>query len=280
MMLWLLSLMAFAGPIHPVRAGETIESIALEVGDLELAPAIRELNGLQAGQQPVIGTLLELPEQAGVGQQAFLLSRDGTVRVTDGAGGSLPSEQYDPVPLGGQVCTGERSFATVRMATQCTSDGTQTDDIQLQPDTCIVVENLWSDADSRSTVVRVRTGSISIAENRDAAGSVTIVTPSGVTTGEDGGYRVTVEDEAARTEALTAPVAVQGAGVEVAVAAGQGARVRTGEAPSDPIDLLAPGQLIRPEDGQALQRADFGWTPVDGALGYRFEVGEIGRAHV
>jgi hypothetical protein len=31
---------------------------------------------------------------------------------------------------------------------------------------------------------------------------------------------------------------------------------------------------VRPEDGQALERADFGWTPVDGAFGYRFEVGD------
>jgi hypothetical protein len=89
-----------------------------------------------------------------------------------------------------------------------------------------------------------------------------------------GGYRVTVEDQAARAEALTATVALQGAGAEVAVAAGQGARVRTGEAPSDPVDLLLPGPLLRPEEVQVLQRVEFGWTSVDGALGYRFEVGD------
>ncbi|MEZ4323333.1 MAG: hypothetical protein R3F61_38065, partial [Myxococcota bacterium] len=95
---------------------------------------------------------------------------------------------------------------------------------------------------------------------------------SGVTTGTSGGYRVTIEPSAARTEALYADVAVSGAGSEVALAPGQGSRVSVGQAPSPPVDLLVTGALRKPPDATPLLRPSFGWDAVDTALGYRLEI--------
>lgn len=109
-----------------------------------------------------------------------------------------------------------------------------------------------------------------VSENR-AGGTVAVRTVSGSTTGSGGGFRVTVEEDATRSEALHAPVDVEAQGVTVALDAGQGSRTVQGEAPGAPVDLLAPGSPTRPEVDAMLIRADFAWTSVEGALGYRVE---------
>jgi len=264
---------AHAQDLHAVQSGDTVESIAEDLGEPSLAEAIRRDNGLARGEQPAVGTLLAVPlTDEAVAQEAFVLTLRGKATVAGVARPPQPVERFSPVRVGETLCTGPDSYATLRVATQCTTDGQRTDDLTLSPDTCVQVLGAVSDGARRTTAVRVRGGSLQVQSNTEGEGHVTVQAGDGQTTGARGGYRVTVEEQAMRTEALYAAVAVQGSGAQVDLGAGQGSRVREGEAPSPPIDLLAPGTPVKPGDGEALRRAAFTWTVAPDAFGYRFEV--------
>jgi hypothetical protein len=277
-MIWMLSLaLATSIPagtdLYAVRAGDTVQSIASALGDPSLADELRTRNGLADGQQPTVGTLIEVPLQpTSVPQDAFVLTLRGTATVGVASAPPQSVQRFDPVRTGSTLCTGADSYATLRVATQCTASGEHTDDLTLAPDTCVVVLGAVSDGDRRSTAVRVQRGSIQVQPNEGGQGHVTVQAGDGQTTGSEGGYRVTVEDDDMRTEALYAAVAIQGAGAQVDLDAGQGSRVVPGSAPSPPVDLLPPGTPLRPGDGEALRRAVFTWTVAPEAFGYRFEV--------
>mgnify|MGYP000135283706 CR=1 FL=1 len=200
---------------------------------------------------------------------AFVLHATGGLTASTETGFE-PLLRHDPIPLGSTVCTGSDARATLRLATQCSADGLRNDDVFLAPNTCVLLEEAHNDVDGRTTRLRVLQGELMVSENR-AGGTIAIRTDAGSTTGRGGGFRVTVEDDGMRSEALHAPVDVEAQGVTVALAAGQGSRTVHGEAPGAPVDLLAPGTPTRPDVDAMLIRADFAWTDVKGALGYRVE---------
>ncbi|MEZ4322696.1 MAG: hypothetical protein R3F61_34835, partial [Myxococcota bacterium] len=252
--MWILTVgVALAADVRPVRSGDTVESFAL--GDATVAADIRKRNGLAPGEQPRVGTLIELPPPDGPHgeQRAFLVSLAGTAYRRVKGGDPTNVEPFEALPTGSTVCTDPGSYATLRLASTCNDDGSLTDDVLLSADTCLTIDSAFSTESARSTVVTVTQGSIRVRES-EAGGHVTVVTPSGVTTGTAGGYRVTIEPSAARTEALYADVAVSGAGSEVALAPGQGSRVSVGQAPSPPVDLLVTGALRKPPDAPPLLR--------------------------
>lgn len=168
------------------------------------------------------------------------------------------------------VCTGADGLAALRLAS--TAVRGRHDDVYLLPGTCMTVERASSTPARRSSLLSVARGSISVRSSDDGPGTVTVRTPSGITTGDFGGFRVSVETGAARTEAVEQPVAVLGGGAEVQVSAGEGTRVRPGERPDAPTPLLRPGPLVAPLDQAALYRPDFQWVAVDRALAYRVEL--------
>ncbi|MEQ1570397.1 MAG: hypothetical protein ABMA64_32480 [Myxococcota bacterium] len=192
-----------------------------------------------------------------------------TGQVTAAWAGRIdPVAEGAEVPVGATLCTADGSFATVRLA--ATRAGGAHDEVTLFAGTCITVDRATADDTTRSSALSLSRGSLAV---RDAAagGEVAVATESGRTLGSEGGYRVTVEPGAARTEAVTGDVVVSGAGVEVPVPSGYGARVATGQAPSEPVALLMPANALWPADRAVLMRPDFGWEPVDRALGYRVE---------
>jgi hypothetical protein len=257
---------------HTARDGEKVESIAESWGVPDAADAIREASGLAPGAQPTPGDLLRvpLPEEAVHAHGGAVLSLSGTGTATDPSGASTPLEVALPLAEGTTVCTDADSYATVRLAVAY--EGYYHDDITLLSSTCVVVEAARATPERRSSLVSLRQGSLSVRATGANPGRVTVRTDAGITTGDGGGFRVTLEeDEAARTEALYSEVAVIGAGEEVAVPAGYGSRVRGGEVPSPPVKLLDPGTPTTPGDGAPLRRPDFRWRPVDGAFGYRVE---------
>ncbi len=270
--LWLAVATAQAHDVHVVRAGETLEDVVTAYGgDPELLRVLRELNALGPGEQPATGSLLKLP-----GPEDGFRVRVQQARVLSIAGsGTAQPPGRDPValetglwlPVGTTVCTDRDGFAAVRLAV--TTGTFLHDDISLLPETCLVVESAVSRSDQRSSVVEI----LSVRElDEGDAGRVTVRSTAGVTTGERGGYRVTFDDDEARTEALFQPVAVLAEGEEQVLEAGQGVITEQGEAPGEVVQLLQPGLLVRPRDGAALRRPDFTWEPVDRALGYRVEI--------
>jgi hypothetical protein len=200
---------------------------------------------------------------------AALSTIEGTGTAKIGASPPVPLDVGMDLPVGTQVCIEAASHATIRLAYDPVTF--RHDDVQLSPGTCLVIAATSVVKGARSSTVRVDQGSVSFRVIEDAPGAVTVITPSGVTEGQRGGFRVTIEDEASRTEALYEQVVVIGAGQELVVDAGFGSRVRAGQSPDPAVALLPAGTPIAPVAGPPLRRPEFEWTPVDRALGYRVE---------
>ncbi|MFK7928038.1 MAG: LysM peptidoglycan-binding domain-containing protein [Myxococcota bacterium] len=270
-MIALLALMlsASAAEQHVVRKGETIESIASSVGKPGAAAELRSLNGLADDAQPTAGTVINLPDLGGLQQPGQVLALVGTGTVTPPGGnrGNLAEGTF--LMVGTRVCTGEDSFATIRLTSvpNCADE----DDVTLLPKTCLTLEANHARADKRSSVVSLTSGSLAVRKSA-AGGNVAVRTASGLTTGADGGFRVAVEDASTRSEAVSGAVAVLAEGAEKEVPQGFGVRTPKGEAPGELVELLPPGTPVAPEADAQLIVPDFGWTPVERALGYRVEL--------
>ena len=206
---------------------------------------------------------------APVAPEGMVLSVSGDGRIERPGEEPMPLVAGEALPQGTLVCTESGSFATVRLA-QHVEFGAH-DDITLMAETCLVVASLASVLGDVQTEVDIERGSVSIRVPEHAHPPVIVRTVDGSAIGE-GGFRVHVESDASRTEALYAPVQVAGEGGSLRLAAGEGTRVRKGGAPDGPVKLLPPGTPVLPEDNDVLRRPDFSWRRVERALGYRVEV--------
>ena len=123
--------------------------------------------------------------------------------------------------------------------------------------------------------MRLGKGSVTV-QPTDAdsdGGLVAVETEDGLTAGRRGGFRVHKELDASRTEAISSPLSVFGGGVEQPLEAGQGSRVRAGQAPSTPVALALAGLSVTPLEGARLRRPDFTWEPTERVRAYRLEIG-------
>lgn len=269
----LLLLPLHAAEYRVVHLGDSVESIADTLGEPTLAAEIRALNRIEPAAQPAIGALLELPARPSepmLERSGMVITLRGEVEVALPESRVLVATAGLELPPGATVCTGADSYATIRLAK--VTQGLAHDDVNLLAETCLTLVSAVATTQERSSVIRVERGSVAVRAADHGHGTVVVETESGITAGQGGGFRVTREEGSTRTEALEAPVAVMGAGEQVDLRAGQGSRVRSGEAPSAPVDLLGPGSPVRPQLGEPLRRPDFVWTAVDGALGYRVEI--------
>ncbi|MFM2246655.1 MAG: hypothetical protein RL071_2729 [Pseudomonadota bacterium] len=259
------------GALAVVGAGEDLGAVAGRLG-VPVAALAAE-NDLPVDVSPPAGTLLRLPlrpgEQRGPGLVLALVGQ-ATARV--GAAPPAAVAEGDPVPLGALLCTEAESYLTVRMAWDAAGGGH--DDVNLLPGTCATLAAAHVQRGQRISVLRLQQGSVTVPAQRpgERGGAVTVETAAGASAAEAGGFRVHVEPEAARTEALGTPMVVYGAGVAQPLAAGEGSRTRVGAAPGRPVPLLVPGQLLRPAAGAELRRPELVWAPVDRALSYQVEL--------
>ncbi len=263
--------MAQAADARLMRFGDTVETVSRESG--VPVRTLRALNDLGPTEQPPVGSLLYLPTRPGRSVVPAALSAiegEGTAQL--GTAPAVPLEVGMDLPAGTRVCIDARSFATIRLAFD--PDTYLHDDILLLPSTCLTVTATAGGGGDRSSTVRVHQGSVTIRMS-DTVGSVHVLTPTGVATGDRGGFRVTIEEEASRAEALTQEMVVIGAGQELLLGAGFGTRVRTGEAPEPAVALLQSGTPVHPDAGASLRRPEFRWTEVDRALGYRVEFATV-----
>lgn len=270
LLLSLLVPLALATEHHVVRPGETVESIATTLGDPALAAQIRALNGLDPGAQPAVGVVLDLPGEESSVQEGLVLAVRGTGTATLPGAAAVPLKPQLVLPLGTRVCTDAESFASLRLARDTT--GYAHDDITLLPNTCLTVDGAAARPGHRSSLVNVTEGSVAVQGTPSKPGNVIVETPSGLATGDQGGFRVTLEPGATRAEALSAPISVLGGGQEVMLDVKEGTRVRSGQAPEAPRGLLSGGALFQPEDGAPLVWPDFRWATVPRALGYRVQI--------
>lgn len=276
MILLMLLNIAHAGGHHVVRPGETLESISIQEGLAGQAEELRRLNGIAPTAQAPVGTVLDLPDRPGEAESIALLRLlYGQVELTPEGSAPVQATQDDvgaELSVGTRVCTGPGSFATVKLAID--PNNGHHDDVNLMPDTCVVLDKVTSLPGARSSLLTVDGGSISVkaAGSKMTSGRVTVRTSDAVATSKQGGHRVHVEDGATRTEALHHPLVLTGGGKELVLNAGFGSRVKRGQGPSSPVPLLVPGAPLRPAPSAQLRVPDFEWTPVGGALGYVVEI--------
>lgn len=265
----LLSGLLWAAGHRVIHEGETIEQIARELG--YDAKELRALNALAARGAVPVGTVLQLPTEGVVrAQKARVLSVTGRGRITTPDGEVLELECGRWMEPGTTICTSVESYATIQLAKE--DAGAHFDDIRLSSSTCLTVVSAASGEGQRSSLVNLSEGSVQVDRPSDAGGLITVQTPVSLTTAEGGSFRVTLEEDAARTEALTENVVVMAAGAEVSLEAGEGSRVSRDTAPTAPVPLLDTGFLLKPDNDAALIRPDFAWTPVEAALGYRIQI--------
>ncbi|HMV68535.1 MAG TPA: LysM domain-containing protein [Myxococcota bacterium] len=261
---------ALAG-VHVVGAGETVESIAERLGAAGREVEVRRMNGLGPGEQPPIGTVLELPDDVALGvcQPSYLRAFSGQGSVLrPGAAAAEPLVRRATLPVGAVVCTGPGSFATVSLSIDLEGEGR--DDVTLMPETCVTVRGSYAVAGGRTSVLSLGQGELSVREA--PAGQVVVQTTAGVTLGDDGGFRVAREPASTRTEAVGAQVTTFAQGQQVQLPEGYGGRTREGEPPGPAVELPPAGHLVRPADGSVLVRPDFAWTVADNVLGYFVEI--------
>lgn len=268
-MMLLLAGLAHALDHHVLQEGETLATVAAD----ERVPlaALRSLNLIAPGQTPPIGTVLLLPGDDIEKAAGVVLTVSGPATATLPGEPAVRLVQMRALPSGTLVCTELDGYATLRLATATRTR--EHDEVTLLGGTCLTLDASWSHDTDHASVVSVRRGSVAVRAGGGGKGAVTVKTDAGVSTSDQGGFRVTVEDAgASRTEALDGPVAVTGAGKRVDLNTGFGTRVRRGEAPSAAAVLLAPGVPQYPSEKEPMRRPDFAWSAVDRALGYRIEI--------
>ncbi len=269
-MIALLLSLASAAEHHVVRTGDTLASVAEALGDPALAETVRTLNGLDASAPLVVGTVLHLPAPAHAEEEGgVVLHVRGGATARFVGGGEADLLPGLTLPLGTTVCTEDDSFATLRLTAE--RHGADHDEITLLEATCVVVAGSGATYGQRTALVNLEQGAVDVRLS-EASGQLAIATVDGVTAASDGGFRVAKEDDATRTEAVSAPVSVMGAGVEVELQVGQGSRVKAGEAPSSPVELPSAVVVAGPLEGEVLRVPSFAWEEVDRALGYRLEI--------
>ncbi|MEL6343526.1 MAG: FecR domain-containing protein [Myxococcota bacterium] len=270
LLMWMWVPFADAAGHRVLRSGESIESVAAEEGVDPVS--IRSINGLAADQTPPVGTILMLPETGTIeAQQAQVLTVTGGGRITLPEGEVVALRCGVRMEPGTVICTDVESFATIRLASA--RSGAVFDDIRMSGSTCLtLISTAAGDAAGRQSLVNLSEGSVQVDRAADDAGTITVQTPMSLTTARSGSFRVTMEEEAVRTEALTDNVVVMAEGEEVSLDAGEGSRVRSGDEPTAPVPLLDTGFLLKPDNDTPLLRPDFAWTPVEQALGYRIQI--------
>lgn len=276
-MTWLVVwTLADAAELRAIRQGDTIESIAEELGTADLAPVIRVLNRLKIDEQPEVGRLIDLPPSVvvpQVEQRAVVVSLHGKVTVAAPGRAARPARRFSPIDVGSEICTGELSFATVQLATACDGGEAAGDVAVLLADSCVEIRSLVASPLGLSSVIRLNRGSLIVPDVGHEKSSIAVQAADGVTIGP-GGFRSHVEvGDRARTEAVyQAVTVVSRAGEQQELAAGMGARIESGGAISEPVPLLRAGELRTPQVGEALRRPVFTWAPESEAFGYRVTV--------
>jgi hypothetical protein len=218
----------------------------------------------------MIGWLLAPAALAQVGPDEGVLTKLTGNATTTVGGVATAATRGSVVPIGATVCTQPDSYATVRLAASAAT--VDHHEVTLFSETCITMVRSEVGAAGRSSTLSLESGHLTVRPASISGGEVEIDTASGQTTGSSGGYRVAIEEGASRTEAVTGPVLVAAAGVELQLPSGFGSRVYTGQPPSAPVPLLVPSDALVPSDGAPLLRPEFEWGPVERALGYRLEV--------
>lgn len=270
---WLGVMMAFAGGSRVVLDGETVETIAADLGDEKFAKELRKHNGIAKEDQPKVGTVLRVPDGidgASCGP-SYVVSHHGKGTIVPPGSPPEPIRAFAPLVMGAKVCTQANSFARLHLATAV--DTAEHDTVTLMPNSCLTIRATHTFGGRRSAHVELQAGTISVA-NDEADAHLVVETDAGVTVGENGGYRVTVEKKggAMRTEAVSGGAVTTAQGVQVDLAAGYGNRTEKGEAPGEAVALPDPGQPIAPLHDAILRVPDFSWSPAPAAFGYIVEI--------
>lgn len=261
---------------YTVEEGETCTSIAKKIyGDAEAYHHIHEHNDLSdEGYACRAGTTLTLPvlsEKA----KAELRNRDGDVRARP------PEDKWNSIGVGAKLYESWRVNTLERSRAQLGFQDNS--ELQMTEHTLVVIYGASKDEARRSVSRRatVEKGRLKTRLADLAGGSVQVETPQSKATFKSGRGQVTVEDEESRVanhEGEPVSVTTPDGSGEVAVDAGQGTRVPSGQPPKPPRELPDTPTWTRESESVALTlqgaQAPVGatWTAVDSAQAYMVEV--------
>ncbi|WP_223646025.1 FecR domain-containing protein [Corallococcus sp. EGB] len=208
---------------------------------------------------------VERPSQAAV---ARLRTASGLVMASTGEGLPTPRLAGESLYAGELVATDDTGRAELALA-----DGSS---LFLSPRSAVRLGTLELTAErQRRVLLELVKGTVETQAAPGGAGSTFEVRTRGAVAGVRGTrFRVSQqEDGTSRVETLEGKVALGAEQGSVDVDAGFGSRVRPSQPPEAPRALLAAPALERPRGGAYPKAPSLVWKAVEGAKGYRVELG-------
>ncbi|MBB1487216.1 FecR domain-containing protein [Oceanospirillum sediminis] len=207
---------------------------------------------------------------------AEVVAMTGDVRVQrKDSNGSAALKMNDRLVLGDRLSTGDDSSITIRFA--------DTSELTLLQNSELIFDqlSLFGDSGMVDSKLRLSQGSAEarVKPRMDARARFEIHTPSAISAVRGTEFRSVYQEgsAAARVEVLTGGVAVAAEGVSQLVPAGFGTRVKQGEAPVQPKELLPPAEFM-PVANEIIQRNyNLQWQPLQGAQAYRVQISDTPR---
>lgn len=282
---WLVgaSLASAAPPAEPLpewrytlRPGDTL----IGVSQRYLArpadwPRVQQLNRIANPYRLVPGSPLRIP-LAWLRQTpapATVVAVSGSVRVVPSGAAERVLDTGELLGAGTRLEVAADSSATLRFA-----DGSV---LVVQPGTRLTLDtvSVYAGGGMADTRLRLQQGRVDVGANpaRTRGNRLQVITPSAVAAVRGTRFRVGADAAATRQETLEGEVALDAAGQQVAVRAGQGSVAEAGKPPSAPVALSpAPDLAALPARIDTLPLA-FDWPVLPGAAAWRTQIAPDAR---
>ena len=183
-----------------------------------------------------------------------------------------PLNLGDQLQLGDMITTGENSSVAVRFADDST--------VSLSQNAELIFDHMSAHEETGMVDSRLRLmkGTAETEVTRQLAGPARfeIHTPSAISAVRGTSFRTTYQqqEDAARVEVLHGGVAVQAKSVTELVEQGFGTKVKKGEAPIKPRELLPAPELARLPEVLTQINHNFRWQGHADSTAYRFQIAE------
>lgn len=264
--------------IYTVRPGDTIWDLSERYTTSVLNwKRLQRINGIPDGVDRRVppGTRLKFPLSLLKRQpaQAELARLSGQARILRADGRSEPAAEGQRLGSGDRLVTEAGASVLIRFADDSELLVLESSEVQMDS------LGAWGETGMVDTRMRLQGGQVDthVTPARGPGSRYEITTPAAVAAVRGTAFRVSAgegEDGKARmrSEVLEGVVGVAGAGASQRVPAGYGLVAQAGEPPAPPRPLLPAPDLGDMDTRLRQLPLAFTWAPVQGAVGYRFQI--------